>query len=522
LMSLSAYALVTFEHEHREVRRAGWVYLIFTHIGTTFLLAMFLLLARQTHSFDFDVIRSGQAPHAALSGLLFAFALVGFGVKAGFIPFHVWLPEAHAAAPSHVSALMSGVLIKMGLYGLIRTLLLLRHPAVWWGPVLMTVGLAGSLLGITLALYQRDIKRVLAYSSIENMGLIALGLGTGLWGSTSGRPHVALLGTLGALLHVYNHTLMKGLMFLGAGSVLHGSGTKDMEQLGGVMKRMPKTALAMLIGAVAIAGLPPMNGFVSEWLLYLALIQGALAGNDTVGMAALFAVGVVSLVGGLAVLCFVRLIGIALLGDPRSNAALHAHESGPSMTASLAVLAVLSIGVAIVPGVLVNASSRVVIQLSLSDKLPSDVAVSSVGSLNAVLWLSLALGAILWKGLQRKRVVSSDSTWGCGYAAPSPRMQYTGSSFAELSGERLLPKLLGTRIAVVSPATLFPERATLSSEYSDPLTRGFYEPFLRRWGDRFARLRWLQQGKLHVYLVYVLVAALSALLWTSVRGWSGR
>jgi formate hydrogenlyase subunit 3/multisubunit Na+/H+ antiporter MnhD subunit len=520
-MSLSAYVLVTFEHEHQEVRRAGFIYLIAAHVGTACLIAMFLLLGRHAHSFDFDVIRSATLGGTGFSAVLFALGLVGFGVKAGFVPFYGWLPEAHAAAPSHVSALMSGVLIKMGVYGLCRTLLLLGHPAVWWGPALMLIGLSGALLGIVLAIYQRDLKRALAYSSVENMGLIALALGTGLWGYASGKPHIALLGTLAGLLHVWNHTLMKGMLFLGAGSVLHGCGTKDIEKLGGVVKRMPRTALAMVVGAIAIAGLPPLNGFVSEWVLYLGLIEGALAGGKGGSVALLFAVGVVSLVGGLAVLCFVRLIGIALLGEARSEAALRAHESGPSMTAPLALLAITSVAVAVAPGALLKASSRAVAQLCGSAALRG-VSVSSVGSLNAALWLCLALGGLLFMAVYRRRVVTADATWGCGFSAPSPRMQYTGRSFAELSSERLFPKMLRARVAVVPPAALFPERATLSSEYSDPVTRSFYEPVLARWADRFARLRWLQQGKLHIYLVYVLVSVFIALAWTSVRTWSSR
>jgi formate hydrogenlyase subunit 3/multisubunit Na+/H+ antiporter MnhD subunit len=524
VMSLCAYLLITFEHERDEVRRAGWIYWIATHLATAVLTAMFLLLSRQTHSFDFDVIARDRLANAALTTLLFALSVAGFGVKIGLVPFHVWLPEAHAAAPSHVSALMSGVLIKMGIYGLLRMLLLLGRPASWWGPLLMSVGLTGALLGISLALYQRDMKRVLAYSSIENMGLITLGVGTGLWGLTSGRPHVAVLGMSGALLHVWNHTLMKGLMFLGAGSILHRCHTKDLEQLGGVMKRMPRTATTMVIGAVAIAGLPPLNGFVGEWLLYLGLIHGALASGGAAGALVLMSVGLVALVGGLAMLCFVRLVGIALLGEPRSQAAHDARESPASMTGPLILLATSCVGVAFFPRAPMIASARVVAQVlgTGGGPLSVDAPLADIGLVNAVLWAMILVGAVSWRAVIRARSVTTDTTWGCGYPSPSPRMQYTSSSFAESMSEALLPKWLRARVSVVAPATFFPQAGSLASERTDPLTRGVYEPFLTRWGSRFARLRWLQQGLLHVYLVYILVAALLALAWTSLRTWSGR
>jgi formate hydrogenlyase subunit 3/multisubunit Na+/H+ antiporter MnhD subunit len=277
LMSLSAYFLVTFEHEQADARRAGWVYLVATHLGALFLFALFMLLGRAAASLDFVAYSQAARLGNGWSAVLFALALVGFGAKAGFVPWHVWLPEAHPAAPSHVSAIMSGVMIKTGLYGILRVTTFLGEPALWWGPALMVIGLTGGLFGISLALAQRDLKRALAYSSIENVGLIALGLGVGMWGQTSGHPAMAALGFAGGLLHVWNHALMKGLMFLAAGSVLHATGTKNIELLGGVLKRMPRTGAAMVLGGVAISGLPPLNGFVSEWLMYMGLMRGGLS-----------------------------------------------------------------------------------------------------------------------------------------------------------------------------------------------------------------------------------------------------
>jgi NADH:ubiquinone oxidoreductase subunit 5 (subunit L)/multisubunit Na+/H+ antiporter MnhA subunit len=317
---------------------------------------------------------------------------------------------------------------------------------------------------------------------------------------------------------------MKGLLFLGAGSVLHGCRTKDLEKLGGLMKRMPRTATAMILGAVAIAGLPPMNGFVSEWILYLGLIRGALSAGHAAGVAMFLTVGLVGLVGALAMVCFVRLVGIALLGEPRSEAASHAHESGFGMTAPILVLTALSIGVALAPQLFVLAVSRAVGQV-LGSEVGRPISVlpfETIGLANAAVWGLVALGMVVWLLTMRTSDAASDATWGCGYASPSPRMQYTSRSFAEFVSERLLPRALRPRISVVAPHGLFPAAGSFSSECSDPLTRGYYEPFVARWGDRFARLRWLQQGMLHLYLLYIAFTVLLALAWTSFTTWSSR
>ncbi len=401
-MSLSAYFLVTFEHEKEDVRRAGWIYLVATHIGVAFLFATFLLLGRHAGRLDFDAFSRIPAMEAGPAGVIFVLALIGFGAKAGFVPFHVWLPEAHPAAPSHVSALMSGVMIKIGIYGLLRVVSFIGPPAPWWGLTLGAVGLLTALFGISLAVYQRDLKRVLAYSSIENMGLIGLALGVGLFGSASSLPVVAALGTAAALLHIWNHAAMKGLMFFAAGSVLHGTGTKDLEKLGGVAKRMPWTGVAMIFGAVAISALPPLNGFVSKWLLYLSLMKYGLATSGGRGLTALLAVGILALVGGLAVIAFVRLTGIALLGSPRSEAAGHAHESSPWMLAPMACLTLLCGAAAVLPQQVVRLLPGVLDQVpgrGAGDPIVSleatEAALSTLGIIDASTMIALAQPQLL-------------------------------------------------------------------------------------------------------------------------------
>ena len=254
-----------------------------------------------------------------LAGVLFLLAVIGFGTKAGFMPLHVWLPEAHPAAPSHVSAVMSGVMIKTGIYGLMRAFTFLGTPPLWWGWVLVAIGLTSGVLGVLFALAQHDLKRLLAYHSVENIGIIALGLGVGLLGMSTGSPVLIVLGFGGALLHVLNHALFKGLLFLGAGAVVHGTGTREIDQLGGLLKRMPWTAATFLVGAVAISGLPPLNGFVSEFLIYLGAFKGGISTGGPVAVPLLALIAGLALIGGLAVACFTKAFGIVFLGEPRSE-----------------------------------------------------------------------------------------------------------------------------------------------------------------------------------------------------------
>jgi hydrogenase-4 component B len=517
VMTLLAYLLVTLDHGDTEVRRAGWAYLIASHVAMVALLALFLALGtRAGGALDFQAFAAAwRAPGAGTAGILLL-ALLGFGIKAGVVGLHVWLPEAHAAAPSHVSALMSGVLIKLGVYGLLRIALLIA-PAAWFGVTLAILGTVGALLAIALALCQRDIKRVLAYSSVENVGVILMGLGLGLWARERGDPRLAALAFGGGLLHVWNHTAMKGLLFLGAGSVLHGAGTKDMERLGGLLGRMPWTGRAMFLGAIAIAALPPLNAFASEWLIYRALADVGVRGAPTSGLTAIGGAVSLALVGGLAALCFVRLIGVTLLGTARSPGAEHAHESPPAMTIPLGVLAAACLVGAPAAAPLLSVQAPLLAELGAGDiQAAADALAPPVAGSTALL-AAIALVAVLVAWRVRRAAVAD--TWGCGYATPTPRMQYTGSGFSELISARLLPRWLRARQRTRAPEGLFPGAATFASDAADPLTRAVYEPLLVRLGDGFARLRFLQQGNVHIYIVYIVATAIVALGWVAARDW---
>lgn len=520
VMSLASFFLVMFESEKESVRQAGWTYLIATHIGTAFLMVLFAMLGRHGGTLDFDGFFLTD-PGSGLAAAAFVLAVIGFGTKAGFMPLHVWLPEAHPAAPSHVSAVMSGVMIKTGIYGLVRILTFLGAPPPWWGWTLISIGAVSGILGVLFALAQHDLKRLLAYHSVENIGIIALGLGVGLLGMSYGHPVMAFLGFAGGLLHVLNHAVFKSLLFLSAGSVLHATGTREIDHLGGLLKRMPVTGLVFLVGSVAICGLPPLNGFVSEFLIYAGSLSslwrtpglpvGAL-GFSLVAVAAL------ALIGGLAVACFTKAFGVIFLGEPRSDHAAHDHEVGPAMRIPMAVLAAacLVIGLAgpFMLGLLAPAV-RVVTGGAAGAVPDMAWAFDALRLITAVAAGILVLAALLaWARtrLLAGRSVSQAVTWDCGYAAPTPRMQYTASSFAEPI-TRLFRVFLRTHRRFTPPQGLFPAPSSFASETPDVYRERIYRPAFSRIESMLARFRWLQHGRVNLYILCIVLALLVLLAW---------
>ncbi|HEX8909777.1 MAG TPA: proton-conducting transporter membrane subunit, partial [Anaeromyxobacteraceae bacterium] len=371
VMALCGFLLVLTEHEKEEAQQAAFVYLAATHVGTLALFALFSLLGSGAGSFDFQ--RIAHAGLVATPGV-FLLALGGFGVKAGLMPFHFWLPGAHAAAPSHVSAIMSGVLLKTGIYGLVRVTGFFGAPPLWWGLALLAVGAVSAVLGVAFALAQHDLKRLLAYHSVENVGIIAMGFGLALVGRAAGEPALVLLGFAGGALHVVNHALFKALLFLGAGSVAHATGTREIDRLGGLARAMPVTAGLFLLGAVAISGLPPLNGFVSEWLVYLGALRALTTASPLVPWAAL-AAPALALVGGLAAACFAKVFGTVFLGTPRSADVPRPHEVARSMLAPAAALAACCVAIGLLPSTLVPSLARAAAVWSrLAPELPGEPA----------------------------------------------------------------------------------------------------------------------------------------------------
>ena len=519
LMAVSSFFLVTFEHERESVRNAGWIYLVATHLGTGFLLVFFILMGRETGSMDFAVWAEKGIHTPELAGILFLLAVVGFGTKAGFMPFHVWLPEAHPAAPSHVSALMSGVMIKTGIYGLVRALTFLGAPPIWWGWVLVGVGLTSGVLGVLFALAQHDLKRLLAYHSVENIGIIALGLGIGLLGMSAGLPVLIVLGFGGALLHVLNHALFKGLLFLGAGAILHGTGSLEIERLGGLLKRMPWTAATFLVGAVAICGLPPLNGFVSEFLIFLGAFKGGISGGGEIAVPLLALIASLGLIGGLAAACFTKAFGIVFLGEARSEHVSRAHEAGWAMRLPMLALAAGCVLIGLFAPVVVKSLQGVL--ENATGLPPENVRESLTAATNPLTFVMIGVAAflllllaliVLRRGLLSGRRVEESVTWDCGYARPTARIQYTASSFVQ-PFTTLFRWLLGTQRQLQRPEGFFPAKASLTTETPDLTHEELYRPgFLKiNWG--IAKLRWMQQGHVQLYVLYIAVTLIVLLAW---------
>jgi formate hydrogenlyase subunit 3/multisubunit Na+/H+ antiporter MnhD subunit len=518
-MSLSSYFLVMFEDERPEVRRAGWVYLVATHLGTACLLALFVMMAGKGGGFDFsDYARQMAAGGPAVTAA-FVLAVIGFGTKAGFMPMHIWLPEAHPAAPSHVSALMSGVMIKTGIYGLLRTLTFLGTPEPWWGWTLIGIGALSGVLGVLFALAQHDLKRLLAYHSVENIGIIALGIGVGLVGLSMGSPVVAALGLAGGLLHVANHAVFKSLLFFGAGAVRHATGTLEIDHLGGLQKKMPWTAATFLIGAAAISGLPPLNGFISEFLIYLGSYKSVATLGGSAGAPTLLAIGSLALIGGLAAACFTKVFGVIFLGEPRSAHVATAHEVGLPMRGAMLILAaaclLIGLGGPLIVGTLGPAVAVV------AGKTEAEVA-ESLTVASTPLWAITAAAAgflvlvgglaLVRRRLLAHRTVEAAGTWDCGYVRPTARMQYTASSFVQPI-VRMFRFVLLSRRRFTPPAGLLPGGSQFETQTPDLFNENMWQPVFVNIRSVLGRFRTIQHGRIQLYVMYLVLTLLALLVW---------
>jgi hydrogenase-4 component B len=506
-MAIAAFVLVMAEDREADTRRAGWIYLVATHTGTLFLFAAFALLAKVHGHSGFSALPAGLAANGEGTTLFWLF-LLGFGFKAGVLPLHFWLPPAHAAAPSHISALMSGVMLKMGILGLVRFLSWVPDPPIWWGGVLVALGALSGILGVAFALGQHDLKRLLAYHSIENIGIILLGLGLGTLGKSLGNPVMQTLGFAGALLHVVNHSLFKGLLFLSAGSVLHATGTRDLERLGGLGQRMPWTSGAFLAGSWAICGLPPLNGFVSEWLIYLGAFRGLGLGRQGWPVVILLSL---ALIGALALACFAKAFGAVFLGLPRTDAAARAHEAPRTMLLPMGLLALACLTIGVAPILFAPALGRVADAMGPA----TGVALPALAGLPMISVVALVLGLLallLWRWLRPVSREDDLPTWDCGYAAPDARMQYTASSFAD-GLVRGLRWALRPVVHLPKVSAWFPRPTRYESHVPDPILDRAAAPGLQLTLRGAALLRVAQGGALPVYLLYVLLTLLVLLVW---------
>jgi hydrogenase-4 component B len=521
-MTLSSYFLVVFDHGKPEVRSAAFKYLLASQLGGACILAGFAILAATAHSLDFGALTAAAAQMVPLKrGLVFALVLLGFGTKVGFVPVHVWLPLAHPAAPSHVSSLMSGVLIKTGFYGILRVLAFLGSPPEGFGLALTAVGVVTLPVGILFSLAQRDMKRALAYSSIENMGVAAVGMGVSLLAQSFREPAVAMTAACGTLLHLLNHMLMKGLLFLAAGSVTHATHARDVERLGGLLGRMQLTGTAFLVGSAAISSLPPLCGFLGEWLILGAAFRatGALPVREKVVL--LLAILALIVGAGLAAASFCRLFASVFLGQPRSEEARRAREPGAAFVIPTSVIALACVLLGLFPRTAIalvrNAAAMVA-------GVPSDpgavllapiAAASRIGVIAICLLGLILLGALLRRMLGRGVRPARVDTWGCGYALTGSRLQYTASSFAEpLAGT--FDAVLRARKEETRPAGLFPLAVSRTTEVPDRVETSFYQPLFATLARRLAAVRRFQHGEISKYLLQIAAALVILLLWAIV------
>lgn len=515
-MALAAFGLVSCEHGKPEVRKAGLLYLLCTHAGSLCLLALFALLGRNAGSLEFAAFAAAPALSSVQKAAVFLLALVGFGMKAGFMPLHIWLQEAHPAAPSHASAAMSGVMIEMGIYGLLRLLALLGPVSRGAAIGLVVLGLATAAFGILFAMAQRDLKRLLAYSSIENIGIILTGAGLGCYGWAVGSSALALLGFSAAVLHTLNHGLFKSLLFLSAGAIYQAVGTRDIEACGGLQKRMPWTCALTAVGAAAICGLPPLNGFTGEWLIYGWLLRPD-AGHGL--LAAAMAAAVLAVVGAFAVVTFTKGYGLTCLGQPRSEGARQAREPEWIMLGPMALLAALCVGIGLFPAPALRLAFAAAGEVARVEPPLVSAGLDEWSRLLSLIGLMgagvLALSALFWllrRSLLSRREVASGPTWGCGFTNASPRMQYTGSSYpAPLA--RVVTGLLGTREDVHPPLGYWPTKAAFESRTPDPALERWLPVLVARFEDWLSVPRRLQHGRLQLYLLYVSVFLVATLLW---------
>ena len=526
LMSLVSFGLVMYEHERDEVRSAGYIYVVMTHVATLFIIGAFLLLFLFTGTFDFADFRNiARVIPAWLKNTLFLMFLLGFGTKAGIVPLHIWLPKAHPAAPSHISALMSAVMIKTAVYGLIRMCLdVLGGGPAWWGGILLAAGLVSAILGIVYGLAENDMKRFLAYSSAENMGIIFMGLGAALLFFTYHSPFWAAFALTAALYHCLNHAVFKGLLFMGAGAVLFATHTRNICDLGGLIRRMPTTAILFLAGGLSLAALPPFNGFISEWMLFQSLLHLSFdLSNFSVKLAGALSVAGLGLTGALVAGGFIKHFGTAFLAMPRTQQAEHALEVPAAMRAGMGFLAVLCVLLGVVPG-LILAMLESICEMFFSVHAPNisifeiPLAMRPESFLAPGLFWILLLGIFsltflilyFWLGKSKIRI---DETWNCGTSI-RPSMEYTGTSFSN-PVLVILQKIVGTRreVNVHQHYPYYPRRIRHSMKTNYSIENAFYRPVVGLTVLLAQKIRHIQNGNLQSYLAYIVIALIFGLLW---------
>jgi hydrogenase-4 component B len=524
-MAVSSYLLVVFER-NQETARAGLFYVVMTHIGTAFIIALFLILSRATGSPDFSGMKAGIAQVSpAVRSLVFLFAVVGFGTKAGIVPLHAWIPRAYPVAPSNITPLMSGLMIKTAVYGILRIVVDVLGPGPeWWGITMIVLGGVSAILGILYALMERDIKVFLAYSSVENIGIIFLGLGAAMMFTAHGLMPLAAIALTAALFHVANHALFKGLLFLGAGAVVRVTETRNMEKLGGLLKTMPYTGFLFLLGSLAICALPPLNGFASEWLTYQSLLLGFRTPSLISKIVSPLGGAALALTGAMVAAGFVKTFGTTFLGMPRTGHAEQAREASWSMVLGMAVLAALCVVLGLFPGAAVDLTGSVVFMLTGTAPqlygrgiLGISQSAASISPLAVAVTMLVGLAAALLfiRTAGGKRKTVSAGSWDCGMPSLTPRMQYTATAFTKPI--RIIFKRIYLPRRELKVSYLVKPFFVRSIQYGGGITPFFeryvYEPATRFIHAVAGRVKLLQSGSLNLYLGYILITLILLLIF---------
>ena len=511
VMSLSSMLLIIFEHNSPKTIKAGLNYLVQMHISVVFLTIGFIWVYFQTGSFSFDAFHTYFGANSNI--WLFLIFFCGFGFKAGFIPFHSWLPHAHPAAPSHVSGVMSGVIVKLGIYGIIRMISYLKSDFLLLGEIIVSISVITGLYGILNAAIHRDFKRMLAYCTIENIGIIGIGIGIGLMGIGNNAPLLYYLGFGGALLHVLNHSLFKSLLFYAAGSVYQQTHTRNMEKLGGLIKHMPKTAVIFLIGGIAIGGIPPFNGFVSEFVIYNGLLEGMKSSSLSQLSLLILSFAGLSIIGGISILTFTKTFGIIFLGKEREKLIHSPQEVSKRMLWPQYLIIAAMLSVAFFPQVYMNAISSILQQLiaSRSGFEPSGfmnytTIISNISIYSAVF---IGVAAISWgirSMIVKQNTDSREPSWGCAYVGNSQKMQYTGKSFSKPLSKTLNFLLIEKKQYTELQANeIFPAKRKYASSYFDLFEQLIIKPFTRRLVYCGNYFKFIQNGRIQSYVIYGIV-----------------
>lgn len=519
MMSLSSFFLVIFENEKKEVLSAGINYLITMHISILFIIIGFIILTLKSGNPDFASFKEIFELNNSSVNVIFVILFVGFGIKAGFVPFHTWLPKAHPAAPSHVSGIMSGVMIKTGIYGILRILSLMSIPSIEISYFVLIISVISALFGVLYAIAQHDLKRLLAYHSVENIGIIGIGIGIGMLGLTYHNNLIAILGFSGGILHILNHSIFKELLFFGAGAVYNKTHTKNIEKLGGLIKTMPYTAALFLIGSVAITGLPPLNGFISEFLIYLGMLHNFEIKSPVVLIISVLTIASLAFVGTMALLCFTKAFSVVFLGNPRGQEAESVKEEvSQIMLLPMGLLALFIFLIGLFPQYALFLVKNPVLvllktsQLSYADVVPFNIftKISLAGLGFIVLFLIIYASRTL---LLKNKNVYSHKTWGCGYQAGNNRMQYTASSYASPFLSFLKPFFV-KEFDTKKPKGLFPKEAHFELHIHDIFEYYLINPVLNVNKKILEQFYWIQSGSTQQYILYGLIFLIIALIGT--------